>query len=60
MVSSGAKSIKVFVQVKGSGKLGYVSTKPKSAAGCVRRALRGLRFPKFDGKLTQGSYFLSM
>ncbi|MFH2010591.1 MAG: serine/threonine-protein kinase [bacterium] len=60
MISAGSKSISVFVQVKGSGKLGYVSTKPKAAAGCVRRALRGLRFPSFNGKLTQGSYYLSM
>jgi len=60
MVKVGAKRISVFVQVKGSGKLAYVSAKPKSATRCVRRALAGLRFPKFNGKLTQGNYSLSM
>jgi len=28
--------------------------------GCVRRALAGLRFPTFNGTITQGSYHLSM
>ncbi len=60
MVNAGAKSIRVFVHVKGSGKLGYVGTKPKGAARCVRRALSGLRFPKFNGSVTKGSYYLSM
>ncbi len=60
MVSAGSKSIQVFVQVKGNGRLAYVSTKPKSASSCVRRALRGLKFPTFNGRLTQGHYYLSM
>lgn len=60
MVNAGAKSIKVYVHVKGSGRLGYVGTSPKGAAGCVRRALSGLRFPKFNGSVTKGSYYLSM
>jgi len=60
MISAGAKSLSVFVQVRGNGRLAYVSAKPKSATGCVRRALRGLRFPKFNGKVTQGNYYLSM
>ncbi len=60
MISAGSKSIRVFVHVRGSGKLGYVGTKPKSASGCVRRALSGLRFPKFNGSVTKGSYYLSM
>lgn len=60
MINAGAKSIRVYVHVKGSGKLGYVGTNPKSAAGCVRRALSGLRFPKFKGSVTKGSYYLSM
>lgn len=60
MVNSGAKSIRVTVHVKGSGKLGYVGTSPKGAARCVRRALSGLRFPKFNGSVTKGSYYLSM
>jgi len=60
MLNAGAKSINVYVHVKGSGKLGYVGTSPKGAARCVRRALSGLRFPKFNGSVTKGSYYLSM
>jgi hypothetical protein len=60
MISAGAKSIRVYVHVRGNGKLGYVGTNPKSAARCVRRALSGLRFPKFKGSVTKGSYYLSM
>jgi len=60
MISAGAKSIRVIVHVRGNGKLGYVGTSPKGAAGCVRRALSGLRFPKFNGSVTKGSYYLSM
>lgn len=60
MLSAGARSITVSVQVKGNGSLAYVNTSPKSAASCVRRALAGLRFPKFNGTVTQGSYHLSM
>lgn len=60
MVNAGSKSIRVTVHVRGNGKLGYVGTSPKSAARCVRRALSGLRFPKFNGSVTKGSYYLSM
>lgn len=60
MVSAGASSITVTVQVRGNGSLAYVSSNPKAAVGCVRRALAGLRFPTFNGTITTGSYHLSM
>jgi serine/threonine-protein kinase len=60
MIAAGASSLTINVQVKGDGSLAYAGVRPAGAQACVRRAMAGLRFPTFKGRVTKATYQLSM
>lgn len=61
LIRHGAKSVHIQFDVKGSGDIAAVDLDVSGrAARCLKRILKGIRFPRRPGSLTKGNYHLRL